>query len=279
MRRGNKLGANADVTGQWKLYQPPEVTLAHCANAFGTISRKRMLDAVVETLPGLARFVHMAYSKPGRVILANRRAGADEEHFKTFLSKTGVRQGDPLGPLLYALTAATAMLEVQEHYAAKEQEAPIALMYADDTNGLLSAADGDTLKPAADEWLQALEAAFLKIGVKLNPSLLSIFSRQNLGFDELDCGIRVERDGTKVLGVPIGSREYTQAKAEKRLKASYTIMERIPELETATAVKLLRLCVNQRPTFLARTMPTAYFEELAVEWDEKVDICLTQESS
>ena len=85
-----------------------------------------MLHAVVETLPGLARFVHMAYSKPGRVTLVNRLAGVGEERFKTFLSKTGVRQGDPLGPLLYALTAVTAMREVHQYYE-DQQRTPKAI--------------------------------------------------------------------------------------------------------------------------------------------------------
>jgi hypothetical protein len=105
-----------------------------------------MLDAVVETLPGLARFVHMAYSKPGRMTLINRQAGEGEERFRTFLSKTGVRQGDPLGPLLYSLTAATAMREVHKYYEDQSRIPPIAPMYADDTNGLFTAADSNTLK-------------------------------------------------------------------------------------------------------------------------------------
>ena len=54
-----------------------------------------------------------------------------------------------------------------------------------------------------------------------------------------------------------GDREFTQAKARRRIKSSYGTLERIPELDPFTAVKLLRLCVNQRPNFLARTMPSA----------------------
>jgi hypothetical protein len=81
-----------------------------------------------------------------------------------------------------------------------------------------------------------LTAAFNRIGVQLNPSS-SMYSRQHLDFEALDCGIGVDAHGAKVLGVPIGDGEFTQQKARKRLKESYTIMDRIPELEPFTAVE------------------------------------------
>jgi hypothetical protein len=165
------------------------------------------------------------------------------------------------------------MREVHQYYEDQQRSPPIVLTFADDTNGLLSAADSATLKADADEWMTVLQAAFNKIGVELNPSS-SMYSRQHLDFDALDCGIGVDRKGVKVLGVPVGDREFTQAKARRRLKSSYATLERIPELDPFTAVKLLRLCVNQRPNFLARTMPSADFSDLAAEWDEAVAACL-----
>ena len=98
------------------------------------------------------------------------------------------------------------MREVHQYYEDQQRTPPIALTFADDTNGLLSATDSATLKADADEWMTVLQAAFSKIGVELNPSS-SMYSRQHLDFDALDCGIGVDRKGVKVLGVPVGDTQ------------------------------------------------------------------------
>ena len=215
-------------------------------NAFSCIKRSTMMQAVKDVVPDLSRFVFMAYSKPARMVLAKH--GPGDERYRVFLSKTGVRQGDPLGPLLYTLTAAVAMKQVHSHYLAKGAEPPIALSFADDINGLISAADSASLEGRIDEFVTALRKAMSGINVNLNKST-SVFSRQPDAVETLSCGIGIDTNGAKILGVPIGDTEFVQSKARKRRRASFE--RRIPELETMEAIKLLRVCVNQRPLVLA----------------------------
>ena len=61
-------------------------------NAFNTISRKAVLDAVETDFPTLSRWAWWCYGQPSGL----RFGGA------TLASAGGVQQGDPLGPLLFA---------------------------------------------------------------------------------------------------------------------------------------------------------------------------------
>lgn len=61
-------------------------------NAFNTIDRQAVLSSAATNFPTLARWVHWCYEQPSDL------------HFgKSVLrSSSGVQQGDPLGPLLFA---------------------------------------------------------------------------------------------------------------------------------------------------------------------------------
>ena len=82
-------------------------------NAFNSIRRYKMLDAVRDHVPELHPFVHSAYSLPSSLFWSN----------KTIQSAEGVQQGDPLGPLLFCLSI---------HHMGTQLESDLSLLYLDD---------------------------------------------------------------------------------------------------------------------------------------------------
>lgn len=61
------------------------------SNAFNSLHRDVMLDAVLEKVPGIYKFCHLSYSKSSELIYSGY----------TIHSSEGPQQGDPLGPLLF----------------------------------------------------------------------------------------------------------------------------------------------------------------------------------
>ncbi len=55
----------------------------------------------------------MVYGRDGRLVLPNTTWRRGQETYKVFLSRCGSRQGDPLGPILFALGMMAANGKVQ----------------------------------------------------------------------------------------------------------------------------------------------------------------------
>ena len=62
-------------------------------NAFSSIRRDHVLQTCLDRTPEIAKLSFLAYSKPSSVIASDH----------SITSSTGVKQGDPIGPLLFAL--------------------------------------------------------------------------------------------------------------------------------------------------------------------------------
>ena len=64
-------------------------------NAFNTIDRGAIRNELLSSFPGIARWFDFCYAQPSHLFCQNR--------ILPFPSAQGVQQGDPLGPLLFAL--------------------------------------------------------------------------------------------------------------------------------------------------------------------------------
>ena len=74
-------------------------------NAFNAVSRSHMLDCVHESAPSFAPWADFLYKHQLPLVLSNG---------ETILSQVGVQQGDPLGPLFFALASLPLAGEISQ---------------------------------------------------------------------------------------------------------------------------------------------------------------------
>ncbi|PGH38748.1 MAG: hypothetical protein CRN43_13210, partial [Candidatus Nephrothrix sp. EaCA] len=141
-------GAEAAVhaTRRWVTTMPEDSVLVKLdfTNAFNTLRRDSLLDAVAREIPELYRFAHAAYSN--RPLL---RYGS-----KIIRSEEGTQQGDPLGPLEFCLALQPVLVKLQSN---------LRIGYLDDLT-----LGGSKETVAAD--VQLLETEAKNLGLFLNRS-------------------------------------------------------------------------------------------------------------
>ena len=121
------------------------------SNAFNTLFRDKMLQALYTILPEIAVFCSLAYSEP-----SNLKYG-EFSH----LSQVGPQQGDPLGPLLFCLPLQPILAEMAS---------PLTLGYLDDVTL------GGKTQVVADD-IAKLEEQCKTLGLLLNRSKCEVISR------------------------------------------------------------------------------------------------------
>ena len=84
-------------------------------NAFNTLRRDKMLQAVQNFAPDLFSFVHASYSSPSSLFWSD----------KIIQSVESVQQGDPLGPLLFCLTIHPLVSQLKYVVEASRREARV----------------------------------------------------------------------------------------------------------------------------------------------------------
>ena len=207
-------------------------------NAFNSIRRRFILDRILAEpkFASLARFLKWSYGEASPLY--------DENGVWVFDSASGVRQGDPLGPLLFSL----GLHGVLESLVRKHPEVAI-YGYLDD----LTLTGEATKVISAYKYLKGL---LLAVGIVVNGSKSQGFCSPDM-VEPLRVAlgeVPISSEGISVLGCPIGSDEYVSSEVSKILGKYSAILPLVLQFPGKVAYQLLEHCICKRPTYLLRSV-------------------------
>ena len=225
-------------------------------NAFNLVSREAVLHQCAIHFPELLPWVTWCYSQHQKLW----------HPMGQLISASGVQQGDPLGPLLFALVLHCIILKISADPQCKELL--LNCWYLDD--GAL-AGPRDALSRA----LGILQANSNTSGLHINLSKCQLFSPQDLSMfpSDIPCSACPYFE---LLGVPIGSAEYCAQYIESKRKDAFLLLSLLPQLSNPqVAVTILRSCASFcKLAHLARsTPPSPMSEAVFSQFDNDVLHC------
>jgi hypothetical protein len=236
-------------------------------NAFNALARDAMLLQLAKQAPDLFAYASKIYAQqPSLRFNLDGQAQAVE-----VLSQQGVQQGDPLGPLLFALAMYPIMKRFMEHHQFQHLSLPA---FLDDVaigcltlNGLAS--DLQTTKAAYDWLVVQLATIGIEVNTEKTTCLLPADAataapepqqqRVHVWASEQLGGVKVTTAaGVRLVGVPVGSVQFAQSFVTATLRdssADRQLREIITCRDSQLSLALFRLCYLPRATFLARNTP------------------------
>jgi hypothetical protein len=197
-----------------------------------------MLAAVQQRCPVLLPMVEWAYGRHSRLRLERAEAAV--------LSQSGVRQGEPLGPLLFALTLKGPLQMVAELNQART------LAYADDT--FLQGALEPTIRA-----YQALTALAAPLGLHAQLTKCKVYSEDASAASAIADHLELQHapEGLLAAGTPIGTPAFQSARADACADHTCQLMEELQALPLAAQDRWLLLhgSLQRRVAHLPRGCP------------------------
>ncbi len=226
------------------------------ANAFNSLSREYILDAVLKYTPQLYNYFRFCYATHSALRCTNG---------DIIWSRSGVRQGDGLGPAGFALGLA-ALLEENEEL---RQTLELDCWYLDDGT---MAGDIDDLEKVV-QWLTTRGK---EVGLKLKAPkcevLLSPGAQARAWMDQMT----VSNGDMVILGVPHGSKDFIESQMRAKLGDWHDFLALLKALEDPQLAFALIRGYNDaaKVTYCLRNIPAGQSIQWAREFDAALHECM-----
>lgn len=226
-------------------------------NAFNLVERDVFLEECRKELPEVSAFAEWCYGAPTRLLFA----GNEVE------SRTGVQQGDPLGPLLFCLALRAFHKDVLDKGLFPEAaEDFLPLFYLDD--GVMGGSQAkvsqalETIRKEGPRWgfqLNEDKCLLLPVGATdINPSWFPAAIER---VSEVD-----------ILKSPIGGKKYCEGRVWEKVQKLQPGLERLAHMQDAhVAFRILTACCGAgKMMWMARTTPPHLIGEGLTEFDARI---------
>ena len=229
------------------------------SNAFNSLDRKSILDVIRRKFPGLYKYVKWAYSSPTPLYDSSSKFICN--------SSTGVRQGDPLGSLLFAAGIHEVLTSVQN-------SSPRVTLFAydDDITVICSITD-------IPQAIKSFERKFLEIGLKINRSKSQLYANEETLrlFQRPPCMYEMKQSSSymTVLGCPVGRDAEVVHEVSSIIEDFTKILPLIVQLDVQSAFTILSYCINSKPIFLLRAIDPTLIKDSITHFDSLIDSCLS----
>ena len=227
-------------------------------NAFNSLDRSKMLAEVAQHLPECLPWAVTCYGTPSHLQFGSH----------SLSSSSGVQQGDPFAGDCFAITLQPVVETIQAEVPTLAAHS----WFFDDANAV---GNLEELGQVVDIVRREGPA----LGILLNDDKSSIWSPLALGpgeKDPLKRGIkRVEDSGIKLLGSPIGDRDYVERFLKARIEKVRSITSELPHLHQPHLEFVLLRSTLALPKiiFLLRTTDTTSLKPILQDFD-----CITREA-
>jgi hypothetical protein len=194
-------------------------------NAFNSMSRTTIAQTTRQYAPGLYKLARWVYNASSPLVLSNGQI---------LKSSQGVRQGDPLGPLLFSIG-----LRPQLEHLRNQLPGSTIVTYLDDI--FILSQDANLL----DTIIETFPAEHPS-GLVLNPQKTQRYNLRNLEAEAIT--------GMPVLGSMIGSTQARQQFLDVKINKTICHLQRLRKLPAHAALILLRQCIAPEISHFLRSL-------------------------
>ena len=219
------------------------------ANAYNTMRRKCIYQGLLEIEPSLVRWFLLTHNISSDLVHSTGavvgRCG------------TGVKQGDPLASMLFAVGLHKVLVNVHNLVRERHKDTVYAraFAYADDFNLVGDVNKLRELLPDVEQMIQTdtgMRIAVHKTNVVLARDTEHITNPTRSWLTDND--IPHSFDGGDMMGVPFGTNNYVISTVSTKVKEVYEDTHILKYFKHHHKYKILSMCINTRPQYLTRCL-------------------------